>query len=358
MADEAGEKKHEPGDKKWREAAERGELPRSADINAAAVVISGAAALVFFPGPLMNALQRAAISFFDGSGPYVLRLQEAHGMLTTGLEMIGWGVMVPLSAAMVASTVSSLAQSGLQLAPKALEPKWSRLDVVSGFQQAFLSWTPLVELGKGLLKIFAIGAAVTLLLWPQIVALPQVIVREPSELMALLVRLGWGAVLASAPVMIAVAAVDYAASYSRTLEQLKRTDRELRDDQKEQEGDPRLKAQRRQRARKIAMSVSLNAVRTADVVITNPTHFAVALRYDRDKDMAPIVVCKGADLLAKRIRKEALRASVPRIENRKLAQALFKRCAVGAEIPEDLFGPVARVLAVVYRRRMSRGGPR
>ncbi|HHO50128.1 MAG TPA: EscU/YscU/HrcU family type III secretion system export apparatus switch protein [Deltaproteobacteria bacterium] len=351
MSDEAGEKKHDPGEKKWRDAAERGQLPRSSDVNAAAVVICATAALVFAPQLLVSSVSQAANQFFDGSGPYELTIQEAQQLLLTVLELIGIGASVPLAAALVASTLASLAQSQMQLAPKALEPRWERLDLVQGFKNAYLSWTPLVELAKGIAKIGVIGLVAGLALRGQIAKLPEVTTFAPDQLLMMLVGLGWGAVLAAAPVMVLVAVIDYAASYKRSLDQLKRTDREIRDDQKEQEGDPRLKGQRRQRARQIAMSVSLNAVREADVVVTNPTHFAVALRYQRGTDLAPVVLAKGVDHLAQRIRREALRAGVPRIENRPLARALHARCDVGAPIPEELFAPVARVLAVVYRRR-------
>ncbi len=354
MADDGADKKHEPGQKKWRDAAERGDLPRSADINAAAVVISVTMATVFFPGPLIASIEEMSGSFFHGGGPYDLDMPYAGEMLLVTLQQIGRALTVPLGAALIASIASSLGQTGLQLAPKALEPKWERLDVISGFQSTYLSWTPLVELAKALIKIFVIAVAVGIVLWPQLQALPEVMARHPNQLMELIVSLGFWTVLAATPVMIAVAMIDYAASYNRAYEQLKRTDRELRDDQKEQEGDPRLKAARRQRARKIAMAVSLNAVRDADVVVTNPTHYAVGLRYRRGEDEAPTVVCKGTDLLAQRIRREALRVGVPRIENRGLARALHAKVEVGEAIPEELYAPVARVLAVVYRRRAAR----
>ncbi|MEN0062810.1 MAG: EscU/YscU/HrcU family type III secretion system export apparatus switch protein [Myxococcota bacterium] len=359
MADEdAGDRKHDPGEKKWREAAEKGQMPRSADVNAAAVVISAAAAWVLFPGPVHDAFVRASVTWFDGKGPYNLTLTGAHGLLNEALVLLALSISVPLAASLVASTLASIAQSRLQLAPKALEPKWERLDVVSGFQQTYLSWTPLLELAKGVAKILVIGATVLLALWPKIAALPRAATLTVGQLLQLLVDLGWSAVLAAAPIIIVIAAIDYAASYQRTLEQLKRTDRELRDDQKEQEGDPRFKAFRRQRARKIALAISLNAVRDADVVVTNPTHLAVALKYDRAHDEAPKVLCKGADHLAARIRSEARKAAVPRIQNRPLARALYKRCEVGDAVPTDLFVPVAKVLAVVFRRRQQRNTTR
>ena len=354
MADDGAEKKHEPGDRKWRESAEKGELPRSADINAAVVIVTVTAGLMFLSGPMVEAVRDATYDGFYAEPPYFLDLPTAQRMLMETLGRIGLAVSVPLSIALVASTLASVSQTGLQLAPKALEPKFERLDVVNGFQQMYFSWQPLVELAKALAKIFVIILAVGIMLWPIIEELPQVAARHPNQLMDLLITIAFRAILAATPVMIAVAMIDYAYAYNRTYENLKRTDRELREDQKSQEGDPRLKAARRQRARKIAMSVSLNAVRDADVVVTNPTHYAVAIRYRRGEDAAPLVVCKGTDLLAQRIRREALRAGVPRIENRPLARALHADVEVGAPIPEELYAPVARVLAIVYRRRMSR----
>ena len=354
MADDSSEKKHEPGDRKWREAAERGELPRSPDVNAAAIVISVSTAMVFLPGSLISAIERMSFQFFHALPPYELTVPAAREILMLTLDQFGRALVVPLGVAVAVSILASLAQTGVQLAPKALEPRWERLDVVNGFQQTYLSPTPLIELAKALAKIFVIALAVILALWPSIRGLPELMAQHPNQLMSVIVQLGMGAVLAATPVMIAVAAIDYAASYNRSYQQLKRTDRELREDQKSQEGDPRLKAMRRQRARKIAMSVSLNAVRDADVVVTNPTHFAVALRYRRGLDEAPVVVCKGADLMAKQIRREGLRHGVPRIENRPLARALYADAEVDAPIPEELYAPVARVLAVVYRRRMVR----
>lgn len=354
MADDGAEKKHEPGDRKWREAAERGELPRSSDINAAAVIVTVTVAMVFLPGPMITAIERISVVGYHATPPYDLDAPMARALLMTTAAEIGRALTVPLGMALVASTLASLAQTGVQLAPKALEPKLERLDVIGGIQSMYLSWTPLVELAKALSKIFVIALAVGFTLWPMIVALPQVAAHHHERLVQLIVQLGLWSVLAATPVMIAVAAIDYAATFHKSYEKLKRTDRELREDQKAQEGDPRLKAARRQRARKIAMSVSLNAVRDADVVITNPTHYAVALRYRRGEDDAPMVVCKGTDLLAQRIRREALRAGVPRVENRPLARALHADVEIGHPIPEALYPPVARVLAIVYRRRALR----
>jgi len=353
VAEDGGDKKHDPGERKWREAAEKGQLPRSQDINAAAVVIAGAAAMVLMPGPMVRAVV-GTTRFFQAGGAERLLIPEAQAALTSCVLAVGIAAAVPLMAAMVASVAASLAQTQVQLAPKALEPKWERLNVIEGFQNTYMSWTPLVELAKGVAKILVISGAVALAVSPQVIALPRLAALAPVQLLTALVDLAWTAVIAATPVMLVIAAIDYSAAFYRSNEQLKRTDQEVKDDAKQQDGDPHMKQARRQRARRIAMSVSLNAVRTADVVITNPTHFAVALRYRRGEDAAPVVVAKGLNHLALRIRAEALRSGVPRVEDRPLARALYRRCESGEPIPDDLFAPVAKVLAVVFRRRQRR----
>ena len=156
------------------------------------------------------------------------------------------------------------------------------------------------------------------------------------------------------PLGIGLGVSDYAYSWWRNNEQLKRTDQELKDDLKQSDGDPHVKAARRRRAREIAASQGIRLVKDADVVVTNPTHYAIALRYRRGEDDAPIVLAKGVDHLAAKIRAEADRHGVPRIENRLLARGLYAMVDVGMRIPEEYYAAVAQVLAMVYNKRAAR----
>jgi flagellar biosynthetic protein FlhB len=153
------------------------------------------------------------------------------------------------------------------------------------------------------------------------------------------------------PVAIVIAALDYAYQYWRMDEKMKMTTQEMKEEHKEQEGDPHVKAARKARARQIAFARTLRNVKKADLVITNPTHFAVALRYRAHEAPAPVVVAKGIDHMALRIRQEAAKYDIPCIENRALARALYPLAEEGHVIPEDFFGPVARTLATVLKRR-------
>ena len=160
--------------------------------------------------------------------------------------------------------------------------------------------------------------------------------------------------LACLPVILVIAVGDYSYQKWKNSEDLKMTDQEVKDQAKQQEGDPQMKGMRKQRARQIAMGQMMSALPEADVVVTNPTHYAVALRYKRGTDEAPIVLAKGVDFLALKIRQEARNLGVPTVEDRPLARALHARVDVNRPIPEDLFGPVAKVLAIIYRRQARR----
>lgn len=351
MAEEAGEKKHAPSERGWRQAAEKGQLPRSMDINAAAVVFAGAAALLLVHGPMVRAVSQLATLYFDGGGPYTLEIGDAKEMLSSITIAVVMAISLPLGAVMVASATSNLAQTRMQMAPKALEPKWERLDIVAGIKQAYFSITPFVELGKGLAKTVLIGAAITAALWSEVEELPLMTAMHPTAQLQVYLSLAMRAIIAASPVILVIAAADYAAAYYKSMKQLMRTDQQVREETKESEGDPRFKGMRRQFARKVVMAITLQSVRGADVIITNPTHYAVALRYRRGEDHAPIVLAKGVDHMALRIREEARKHEVPRVENRPLARALHARCEVNTPIPEDLFGAVAKVLAVVLQKR-------
>ena len=352
--DEAGEKKHDPGEKKWRDAAERGQLPRSADVGAVAVICAGTAALVAGSGPSADAIRELASGVFYASGPYTFTPADASSLWAQGMSAVLQSTAIPLGAVLLAGLVANLAQTNMSLATQALEPKWDKLNAIEGMRQAYLSATPFVELGKGLAKILMIAVVVVMATRHRLAELPKLATQPPAVALATLVELAGTMVVTALPVMLAIAAADYGYALYRTTEQLKRTDKELRDDMKEAEGDPMLKSKRRQRAIQIARTVNIALVAQADVVVTNPTHYAVALRYKRDQDMAPVVLAMGVDHLAQQIKRRARQDGVPQVENRALARALYAKAESGQPIPEDLYKPVAKVLATVMRRRQRR----
>lgn len=348
------EKKHEASDKKWRDAAERGQIVRSQDLSSVAVVLAAAAGMFFGIDYMTEPIRGLTITMLDVSMVEMLTIQGALSFLRQGLTVVLQAALVPLIMASIAAVVANLLQSQFQMATSALEPKWDRLNFVQGFQNTYVSWTPVVELGKGVGKLVLLGAIVYWAIQDRLDDLPALAWVHPSDLFSLFAELAWFLVLASTPMVLLIGIADYAYNRYKLGEQLMQTDQEVKDERKQSDGDPLFRGFRRQFARKLLAGGGLDAVRTADVVVTNPTHYAIALRYDREKDIAPVVVAKGVDHLAKKIREEALRSGVPRIEDRPLARALYAEVPLDYPIPEDLYAPVAKVLAVIARRRANR----
>lgn len=347
------EKKHAATDKKRREAAERGQIARSQDLSALAIVAAGGLTLVFAGGLVGQPLLHLGVDLWDLGDGRRLDLDEARRMGALVLTALFQALVLPLGAVALAAVAAGLAQSMGQIAPKALEPKLGKINPLAGFKNLFLSWTPLVELGKGVGKLVLLGAVVGWVLWDRVEELPALSGVHLRAFLHELTELAGLVLFACLPIIAVLAAADYAYSAWKTSQDLKMTDQEYRQHHKDSDGDPLFKGKRRQRQREIAMGTLVQALREADVVITNPTHFAVALRYQRDRDEAPVVVAKGVDHLALHIRRLARDLEVPQVENVPLARALHAEVPVGHPIPEHHYGPVARVLAVLWRRRRS-----
>jgi flagellar biosynthetic protein FlhB len=356
MEEEGPERKHDPSDKALAEAAEQGKGARSADAVAVASLVGAVAALLLggrFMAEPIQTFAREAITDAARGGP--LDHASAVAMLGRAAIAVGTAVILPLAGALLAGTGMGIAQSGGTLATGALEPGLQHLDPSQGWSRLTGGGQPLAELVRGLGKLLALGGVVAWVLSRQAMSLPTLASAGPGALLPGIQALCSDVFVHALPLLLAIAAADYGWSWWTVHDQLMRTDQQLKDDQKESEGDPKVKAARRQRAREIAVGQGLLRLREADVVVTNPTHVAVALRYRKDRDAAPIVLAKGLDLIALSMRHEADRLGIPRVEDRKLARALHARVRVGRAVPPDLYGPVARVLAVLWRRRKRAG---
>jgi flagellar biosynthetic protein FlhB len=348
------DKKHDPSERRLREAAERGELPRSTEVSGVAATLAVAAALTWgasaVAGPITAMAYQSWSPHASGVRPS-LDLASAQDALQQALIAVAAAALVPLSAAAVAAVVVGLAQTRFQIAPQVFSARLEHLDPIATFQKIYLSRQPLVELAKGSLHVLALGAVTAVAIARRAETLPRMAALPPSTLLGLLIDLGWELVITALPVMIALAAIDYGWSSFTWWKSMMRSDQEAKDEHKEQEGDPHVKAQRRRRARELSSRNALRQLKEADVLVTNPTHFAVGLRYRHGVDQAPVVVVKAVDHLAIKLRQEAFALGIPRVEDRLLARTLHAQVPRGRAVPASLFGPVARVLAVVYRRR-------
>jgi flagellar biosynthetic protein FlhB len=251
-------------------------------------------------------------------------------------------------AAAVFSVATSVAQTGWVVAPKAVEFNWGRLNPSNGFSK-FSPKQAGGELVKALLGLGVLGAFCYYLVRQVFEAAPSLVAMMPGESAAV----GWHHVIGllwRAGVVLALLAIgDYGLQWWRWHSQLKMTRQEVRDESKSQDGNPEIKMRVRRIQREMTKKRMLQDVKTATVVITNPTHVAVALRYDRAAMSAPLVVAKGQDHMALRIRQVAREHDVPIVENVTLARALHRGAEVGESIPSDLFGAVAEILAYLVR---------
>lgn len=349
MSDQDNDNKTEqPTSKKLSEAMERGQFARSPELTVILTLGAVMAVLGFTARTTAEGVMEYSASMFSRFAtitlePSTVMTQLGEAMLTTGIA-----VLPLLAASVVATLFSSGLQSGFQLTPKSVTFKLENLDIAAGFGRVF-SKTALVHAGLDLLKLVAIASALyagarTLLQDPLFSAPVEAAYLGQflsSATMAFLSRL-----LMSLGI---IAAIGYAWEKFKTHRDLMMTRQEVKDESKSSEGDQLVKGAMRRMARRLMQKQMLAAVATADVVVTNPTHFAVALKYERGKDHAPVVLAKGENRFAQRIKALAASNGVPMVENKPVARLLFAMGQVGEEIPSELYQAVAEILAVVYR---------
>lgn len=348
------EKKHDATGQKLDEAAEKGNIPKSQDINSLAILGAGGMALMFGMPMISAPVLEYSSDMFSISGPQNMDKNQFLELAGRSMLVCLYSMALPLGVMVVAAIFAGLAQTWGKLATKAMELDLKKLNPLTGFKQMYMSWMPLVELAKGVGKFVLLGAVTMWAVWDRLDEIPIMSTYDPIVLVTELGDLVFVVFAACLPIILLLAVGDYTYQKWKNSEDLKMTDQEVKDQAKQQEGDPQLKSMRKQRARQIAMGQMMSALPEADVVVTNPTHYAVALRYKRGQDEAPIVLAKGVDFMALKIRAEARNLGVPTVEDRPLARALHAKVDVGHPITEELFGPVAKVLAIIYRRQARR----
>lgn len=349
MADQDNDQKTEqPTDKKVSEAMERGQFARSQELQIVCILGAALWVLSLTTSTMATELHDLAVNVFSQLGHIRLQLDTVPTHLMS-IVVVGAKLLGPVvGAGAIAALLAGGFQSGFQLTPKALEFKPERLNPVEGFQRIFSKAT-LVHAGIDLLKLLAIG----FVLW----TVAQNLMKDPifnspvepayvgdylqrattAFLSRLLLALG------------VIAAISYSYEKYKTHNDLMMSREEIKEEHRQAEGDANSKAAMRRMARRLMQRQMLAAVPTADVVVTNPTHYAVALKYERGVDAAPVVLAKGENGFAQRIKALAAEHGVPMVENRPVARALYAFGKVGEAIPGNLYQAVAEILAFVYR---------
>lgn len=353
MAEEDSERTERPTAKRLEEARKKGQVPRSTELNAAAVVLVTGGGLHLLGGSLgagLYELMRASLSLtreqaLDEAGAISMFAGAALHALTACAPILG--------LTLVAALLAPLAIGGWNLSFGVLAPDFTRLSPIKGFGRMF-SMRGVVELAKAFAK-FALVALVAVLFLQLKTQELLGLGGEPTALaIGHAVTLSGQALLALGAALVAIAAVDVPWQIFQHLKQLRMTRQEIREEMKESEGSPEIKGRIRQVQQAMAKRRMMQEVPQADVVVVNPTHYAVALRYDEKRMRAPVVVAKGADAVAARIREVATEHRVPIFEAPPLARALFRSVDINGEVPANLYAAVAQVLTYVYQLRAAR----
>lgn len=349
---EQDQRTEQPTAKRLQEARDRGEIPRSRDLAGAVVTMAVLLSLVWVTGPTVrgaSALLRTGLVYRPEQLATTQVMTDALGEAIK----IGWLVIaVPLIVSAIAAVAGNLGVGGWMFSSEALAPKPDRLNPISGFKRLF-ALRGLVELGKAFAK-FLVVAVITWVLLSHLLPVFASIALEPvgQGIVHALGLIGWSAVALSSG-LILIALVDVPWQIFEFNKRMRMTREELKREQKESDGNPEVRSKIRQLQQQAARRKMIAEVPKADVVIVNPTHFAVALRYDEKTMRAPIVVAKGVDLMAAQIRAIANEHKVALVEAPPLARALYRHTEIGHPVPTALYLAVAQVLAYVFRLRRA-----
>ncbi len=345
----AGERTEAPTPKKLRDARQKGNVSRSQEVVSIGVLLAAVIGMRVLAPALWSNMENL---LRDGLGNHQRADMTRETAYQFGQDMGTEFILAlaPLFAVLALSAIAlNLAQTGFLISGHGLKPKMSSINPASGGKR-IISIDGLVNLGKALAKMGIVAGVVYVSLNSRMAEISSLGDQSVGQSGASLGALAFDIALRAAVVLFVLAVADYAWQRRKWMKQMRMSKEEVRQEYRESEGDPQIKQAVRRR-RQALMNRMMAAVPTADVVVTNPTHFAVALKYDPVTMGAPVVVAKGQDLLAKRIREIAAKAGIPVLEEPPLARALYAAVQVNHPIPANLFHAVAEVLAWVYSLR-------
>lgn len=343
----------EPTDKKLREAREKGQVAKTQELPQAVVVIFGFLIIFFFASWIYDSIAAMTKYYMSSFSRFSLTERSALVELYR-VSIESAKILLPLFIGVsIAAFLGDVVQVGFQVSthPLKFDPSKIKFDPATMMRKIFFSKQVAMNLFKSLFKVVVIGFVAYLIIandYDQILKTPDVSIAmalKITGIMALKI------ILWAAAIMLLLSIPDYIFQKREFIDSLKMTKQEMKEEMKETVGDPYIRARLREMQREIVTKNMIREVPKADVVVTNPTHFAVALKYDNNVMSAPMVVAKGVDSMALRIRQIARENEVMLVENRPLAQEIYRRLEVGDIIPEDLFYAVTLVYAELYRKR-------
>lgn len=349
MSSSTGEKTEQPTDKRLQDAKKKGQVAKSQDLTSALLLIAAVAVVWMIGGYIGGVLQGTVKEQIEFAAKFKgdFTSEVAYGVLWQGLVSMFWVLTPIFIVVMVFAYLGNYLQIGTIFSFEAISPKFEKLNPVEGFKQKFLKSRSYIELAKTIFKMLITMAVAGFVLWNAREDIVRLIAKPPDVVAGYTFGLVLEICLKIGIAFLILGAADFFLQRFLHRQDMKMTKHEVKEEYKETEGNPLIKAQRRALHREILSQSLAAAVRDADVVMANPTHVAVALKYDRGNANAPIITAKGADLMAAQIRQIAAESGVPVKRDIPLARALYE-LEVEQEIPEELYEAVAVVLQWVY----------
>lgn len=351
MAEEStdkSQKTEEPTQKKLDDSRKKGQVVTSREVSNWFMILAGTIIIAMISPSMSSGIKSVMIKFL--AVPHAMPVEAGNlaDIIGSVATDIGFIMIVPMLLLLVAAFASTMVQNGLVVAVDRIQPKLERASPMAGAKRLF-SLKSLVEFAKGILKITIVGTVATMLMLPSFSGLEQLVTMEMGGAAEVLHSLVSKLLFGVLSVVTIIAAIDFLYQRFEHMKQMRMSRQEIKDEFKQSEGDPMVKARLRQVRQERARQRTVAAVPEASVVITNPTHFAVALKYDMDDMAAPVLLAKGQDFLALKIREVAAEHNIPIVENPPVARALYANVEVDEEIPQEQFKAVAEIIGYVFR---------
>ncbi|MCY8934797.1 flagellar biosynthesis protein FlhB [Bacillus atrophaeus] len=348
----AGEKTEKATPKKRQDTRKKGQVAKSADVNTAVSLLVVFLSFIAIGPYMRDRLLSFLETFYSESLTMKLSMSNVHTLFIDLLKDTGIILAPIMLVALIAGVISNYMQVGILFSAEVIKPDLKKLSPLKGLKRIY-SMRAIVELLKSILKIAVVGFAAFLVLWTHYGEILRLPLLTPEEVLSFVSKLTLWMGLSGAGALMVLAGLDYLYQKFDYEKNIRMSKQDIKDEYKKSEGDPIIKSKIKQRQREMAMRRMMQEVPKADVIITNPTHYAIALKYDEHKMDAPYIIAKGVDHLALKIKQIAKEHDVMTVENRPLARALYDQVEIDQAVPEEFFKVIAEILAYVYKTKQK-----
>ena len=347
MSDDKHSKTEKPTGKKISDAKSKGSVPRSREMTSAVSLITAMVALYASSGMMLSTMKRSMLDIFGGLATIEITYGGVHALMIKEFGYLAMMLAPFVLMVVVAGVAVEISQGGVTISTEKLSFDLGKLSPIKGMSRLF-NKDSVFEVAKSFMKMAIVGYMAYRILAEEMDSIIYLVDQDLQGILQFIGHIAFKLVLHTCGVLIVLAVVDLAFVKWRFLENLKMTKQEVKDESKNAEGDPAIKGKQKQKQFQMARRRMRQIIPTADVVVTNPTHYAVALKYDRFRMAAPVVLFKGVDQMALQMKIVARENNITLVENRFLARELYGQVEEGDQIPEGLFSAVAEILAYVY----------